>query len=167
MIWNTKGRRARLQFNEKRKSSAGKQMLRAIVPADHLEPCSEVAHSLKRRLWQSVSYSVQLQPIQLHCCCCYYCCLRTLKKKKKKVCALLSQLPSLRLHGRVWATRRDFFFFLGSPGVTPTHSVMNIGPLTVSPLCPGWPGSPSFPAGPWHGWRGRQLTADTGSRALH
>lgn len=90
-------------------------------------------------------------------------------KQKQTNSAPLSRPPSLLLHGRVWAMRRDllgffFFSFPGSRGATPKHS---FGPLTVSPRCPGWPGSPSFPAGPWRGWRGRRLAADTGSGGLH
>lgn len=68
---------------------------RVIVPTDHLEPYQKVAHSLKRRLRQSVS--VQLLPIQLRCLCCCCCCFCLRTSGKKPNSALLSQLPSLLL----------------------------------------------------------------------
>lgn len=119
---------------------------RASDPTDHLDPDQEVVYSLKRRPRQSVSQSVSLRSTPANTAawlpCCF--CLRTLQ-----LCAALSQLPSLLLHGRVWAMTHELFLFfvgfLGSHGSTPeafvderlpTHRLSPLSGVTRQPIFP-------------------------------
>lgn len=83
---------------------------RATVPTDQLETNQEVAHSLKRRLRQSVSFSQSVFNSCQYSCGAALLVLASEKKKQQQNSALLS-LCSLLLHGHTWAMRRDFVFF--------------------------------------------------------
>lgn len=137
------------------------------ISDEHQRPRPEDIQSLKHCLWQPVRMKQKLgqKTLLFYSILFYsasvkvYCwCFRTLKNTVL-FCAP-SRLPSLLLHGGVWAMRHGFFRVMWHDT---RHSLMKIGPLTVSPLCPGWPGSPSFPGGPW--WVKRQ-TADDRHRVM-